>query len=194
MIRASENKYLKVKPGVVLTPIIEPVIVGLDVFFTHAKKLTWVTSGKRNGTDQLEIIRAYALDNGIDKEYPSILTATLSGCFDFAQHDGSLVRVYEWQPAWSALLNRGVIINPPLKAECLFDYWSGEINKKGMAINPSEHFDGSCFDIGGASGSPGIDDELVIVQEAYKQKVIPGWVSYKIERKNNAIHCKCRLV
>ena len=136
------NKNLIVRPTVTLTEIIDPVIAALDPFFEgrHA----YVTSGLRTKDDQLAIIKTYAALKGVAKEFPSISTATLDGKTMFEGH-----AVFAWQPAWSRLLNRGVIINPPIAAAPLFDYIRGGVNKKGVIIMPSPHMRGTAFDIGG---------------------------------------------
>lgn len=186
---AVNNKWLVVRDGVVLTPSIEPVIIGLDGYFESAKLRAQVTSGKRTPEEQLALIKFYALKFNIDSTYPSILTATLTGklLFDNKQ-------VFEWQPAWAELLRQGVIINPPLKAICLFDYTVNGMNKKGKIIDQSVHSRGGAFDIGGASGTAGIDDELRVIERAYASRKIQGWLGYKVERKNNCIHCDCVIV
>lgn len=184
---AKENKFLKVAPGVILTPIIEPVIISLDKYFEASKKIAWVTSGLRDAEKQLEIIRSYVERRNLRKDYEDTF-----GCqvHDTITWGGK--KVYAWQPGWSALLNEGVIVNPPLKAQCLFDYIRNGKNKKGEFINQSPHFNGTAFDIGGGS-LEGINDELVIVKKALNDK-LPGLKSILAEHANNAIHCDCLLV
>ena len=85
---------------------------------------------------------------------------------------------YIWQMAWSNLLNLGVIINPPLPAVALMDYWRGGLNKKGMLIGVSPHTKGKSFDLSGT-------DSLAIVQSLKLKEKIKG---YLLERENNCIH------
>ncbi len=181
---AMENKFLKVAPGVVLTPIIEPVIIELDKYFADAKKIAWVTSGLRDANMQLSIIRSYLERRKLRSDYEDAFGCQVQDTINWDSK-----KVYAWQPGWSALLNEGVIINPPLKAECLFDYIRNGKNKKGQFINPSPHFFGTAFDIGGGS-MEGITDELPIVQKALKEK-LPGLKNILAEHANNAIHCDC---
>lgn len=174
------NKWLIVRPGVLLTEVIDPVIAALDPYFEgrHA----YVTSGLRSKENQLEIIRTYAKLKGVAKEFPSILTASLDGKTMFEGH-----AVFSWQTAWSRLLERGVIINPPIAAAPLFDYVRGGVNKKGIVIMPSPHMRGTAFDIGG--GSDGIEDERVILALALGK--VPGMLRVLPERENNALHIDC---
>ena len=174
------NKNIIVRPGVLLTEAIDPVIAALDPFFEgrHA----YVTSGLRSKENQLELIRQYAKLKGVAKEFPAVLTATLDAKTFFEGH-----AVFAWQPAWSRLLERGVIINPPIAASPLFDYMRGGVNKKGVIIMPSPHMRGTAFDIGG--GSDGVEDERVILALAIGH--VPGLSRVLVERENNAIHIDC---
>ena len=97
---------------------------------------------------------------------------------------------YSWQLAWSNLLNVGVIINPPVKAICLMNYIRKGVNKKGQYINQTPHSSGTAFNIGG--GSNGIMDELTVLNDALKEKKIPGLKSFLAERENNALHVDCK--
>jgi len=175
-----ENKWLIVRPGVELTDTIDPVIRALDPYFEgrHA----YVTSGLRTKEHQLDIIKQYAKLKGIAREFPAILTATLDAKTFFDGH-----AVFAWQPAWSRLLERGVIINPPVAASPLFDYVRGGVNKKGVIIMPSPHMRGTAFDIGG--GVDGIEDERAIIALAIGH--VAGLVRVLPERENNAIHVDC---
>jgi hypothetical protein len=184
MRKASDNKFLKVNTGVILTPIIEPVIVALDTYFQKINKEAIVTSGKREAEDQLRIIRFYLESKGLKNQFPEAFN---KGVNQKVYHDTHGL-IYSWQLGWSKLLNIGVIINPPLASACLLDYWKGGINKRGRVIPPSVHFDGKAFDIGG--GNNGIADELAVVQKALKDK-LPGLINIVIERENNCIHCDC---
>lgn len=180
---ASENKFLIVKPGVVLTPIIEPVIVAMDPVFEEANLKAFVTSGLRDAFDQLRIVKKYVRAKGL--EYPAL--------FNMGEDPNvKLGEFYFWQMAWSHLLNIGIIINPPLAAMCLLDYWRNGANKKGQIIKQTPHVTGKCFDIGGAGGEDStINDELPVVKKCFEMK-IPGLVNYLPEHNNNAIHVDCK--
>lgn len=188
-MKATENKWLKVNDGVVLTPIIEPVIIALDKEFEKANQVAYVSSGLRNPLSQLNAIRKYLRVNGLDKKYPIAMGCMVDERITWGGRD-----LYAWQPAWSKLLNIGVIINPPMEAEVLFDYYhpnDPKTNRKGRMIKGSPHFLGKAFDIGGKLGEDvTIKDELPIIEEAFK-KGIPGMAGYLAEHSNNAIHVDC---
>ena len=175
-----QNKNLIVRPGVTLTEIIDPVIAALDPYFDGRK--AFVTSGLRTKEHQLDIIKQYAKLKGVAREFPQILTA---GVDSKAMFEGRAV--YAWQTAWSRLLERGVIVNPPVAATPLFDYVRSGANMKGVTIMPSPHMRGTAFDIGG--GDDGIEDERVIIALAIGH--VPGLASVLVERENNAIHVNC---
>ena len=187
---AYKNRFLKINKSVVLTAIIEPVIMALDKYFEKEGKIAYVTSGLRDASSQLSIIRGYLAKTGLDKTYPDALTCQLN---DKKQFEAKIV--YVWQPAWSALLNKGIIINPPIAAECLMDYFRDGKNKKGQIINESPHFKGTAFDIGGnADGIDGnVVSELKIIQKAIENK-LSGLRGYLPERNNNCVHCDCEKI
>lgn len=184
MKRATENKFLIVNKGVVLTPTIEPVIVELDEYFKAANKVAYVTSGLRNPEGQLKIIRGYLEGKGLKAAYNDTFIHEV----DKKIHDSTFGEIYAWQLGWSKLLNIGVIINPPMASACLLDYIRSGVNKKGTIIQGSPHFKGTAFDIGG--GVNGIADETLIIQKAIQDK-LPGLINVLPERENNANHCDC---
>lgn len=186
---AYQNEFLKVAEGVVLTRAIEPVIVALDKYFKEANHVSYVSSGLRNPTEQLNTIRKYLRINGLDRKYPDAMACMIEEKMLFEKQE-----VYKWQPGWSALLNKGVIINPPTRAKVLFDYFhpsDPKTNRKGRMINGSPHFKGTAFDIGGKLGTDvTINDELPIVAKAFKAGV-PGMIGFLPEHSNNCIHIDC---
>ncbi len=180
---SKDNKWLIVKEGVVLTPIIEPVIVALDAYFERHNLKAYVTSGVRDAIDQLRVVRSYLTKKGLNTKYLPAMTCKVGD----KNPDGT----YVWQLAWSNLLNVGVIINPPFKAICLMNYINKDgVNKKGVAINQTPHAAGTAFNIGG--GSNGIMDELAVLNDAINEKKIPGLKSFLAERENNALHVNCQ--
>jgi len=181
----TDNKFLRVLDSVVLTPVITPVIIALDKYFEAAKLQALVTSGLRNPEDQLRIIRDYLVSKGLNKKYPEAMSGLVS-----AQTIYQGRTVYAWQPGWSALLNAGIIINPPRQAEVLMDYVrAGVPIAKGRIINGSPHFSGKAFDIGG--GINGIADEQAVIAKALADK-LPGLLDTLPERENNCSHCDCK--
>jgi hypothetical protein len=182
-MKAADNVFLKLRPGVVLTPVIEPVICALEVYFREANLKAFVTSGLRDAHDQLRIVKRYLVVKGLAQLYPAAMA-----CKHPLEKEG---KHYVWQLAWSHLLNAGVIINPPLAAECLMDYMRNGKNRKGTIINQTPHANGVCFDIGGAGGEDAtIKDELTVMQRAMKAGV-KGLINILPEHNNNAIHCDC---
>ena len=183
---------LNVRPGVVLTGVMIPVIEALDPWFVLAKKYAEVTSGKRDPEEQLDIIKRYAKTKNVDREFPDIITAKLEGRVRYGKEDAE---VYSWVMAWSRLLQEGVMISPPITAACLFDYEhpTKGLIKAGTVKQASEHF---CqtnvhpFDVGG--GGSGINDKLDLIQKAHASGTIPGFVDFLVEHENNAIHIRCR--
>lgn len=187
---AYNNKFLKVNKSVVLTTTIEPVIIALDKYFEAEGKVAFVTSGLRDATSQLSIIRGYLAKTGLDKKYPEAITCQLNDKKQFGTK-----MIYAWQEGWSALLNKGIIINPPLPAECLMDYFRNGKNKKGQIIGSSPHFNGTAFDIGGGvDGVEGsVTNEWRIISKALADKV-KGLKGLLLERNNNCVHVDCETI
>jgi hypothetical protein len=182
-MNARNNTNLIVLPKVVLTPIIEPVIVQLDAKYREAGLIAYVTSGLRTPLNQLQIIQDYLVQKGIAKFYPVCMSCKVD---DTMTWEGRTV--YNWQPAWSKLLSIGLIINPPKKAMCLMDSFRKDgSNRKGQLINPSPHFKGGSFDVGG--GDNGIADETKVT--APWVGVLPGLSYILPERENNCLHHDC---
>jgi hypothetical protein len=173
------NKWLTVNPGVKMTPKAEKVIISLDPYFERAKLKARVTRVLSTPDDQLAIIRNFLKIHQLDKKYP---TAMICGLMD------KVANQYVWQMAWSNLLNIGIIINPPMAAECLMDYVRDGVNKKGKIINQTPHVRGDCFDVGGRGGdNPTIDDELIVMRQAQKDR-LPGIKFILAEHGNNCVH------
>jgi hypothetical protein len=129
----------------------------------------------------------YSKRYAVDKEFPEIKTCGVSDKIDFGTQ-----KIFTWQRAWSRLLNKNVIVNPPLPAKVLFDYFrdgSAE-NKKGQEINYSPHYYGKAFDIGGGLDHD-ITNELLVVERAVNDGKIPGLKGFLKERNNNCVHIDC---
>lgn len=182
-MKSPRNEWLIVRDTVRLTEIIDPVIVELDAYFKEANLKAYVTSGLRTSKDQLTIIKNYLVRKKLDDDYPeSAFCEEVHKKIEWKGKD-----VYQWQPGWSALLNAGVIINPPLPAECLMDYFRDGKNKKGDVIGSSPHFNGVCFDVGG--GADGIEQEIAVIKSAMGK--VKGMRGYLAEHANNAVHIDC---
>lgn len=180
-----QNKFLRVKKGVILTPRIDVVIYSLEAYFKAVNLVSYVTSGLRDAAGQLRIIRTALINKNLASEYQDVFEEDIHTKIIYNNEE-----VYSWQPGWSKLLNVGYIVNPPLPAKVLMDYFrpGSSENKKGKIIDESPHADGGAFDIGG--GVNGVIDEVKVVQTAIKQGM-PGIKSYLIERNNNCLHIDC---
>jgi hypothetical protein len=168
-MKAYTNRYLRVPTSVVLNAALDKVLYEIDCDFRESPET--VTSAVRIPEDQLRIIRKYLRTKGLDDNYPEALACTI--------HDKDAAGNYVWQKAWSHLLNIGVIINPPLAAVALMDYWRNGVNKKGQEIGQSPHTRGTAFDLSGL-------DSLTVVQSLKLKGKIKG---YLVERENSCIHC-----
>lgn len=172
------NMFLTLAPGVVRTPETDKVICNLDARFAMKGIRGTVTSIKRTAEKQLEIIKDLCDDHKVRID---------ADCKVKDQVMFGSRLVYAWQVAWSRLLNKGVIVNPPLAAEVLFDYFVGGENRIGKIIQPSPHFKGKSFDIGARDN---FDEKLDVVKEASKDRSC-GIRAVTVERKNNCIHVDC---
>jgi hypothetical protein len=193
MTKASENKWLIVNSGVILTKSIETPIISLEEWFRQFKCRSYVTSGLRDANAQFRIIQSEAIKRGISNECPEIIGASLES----KTMNGTRI-IPAWLPARSRLLTIGFLVNPPKDAVCMFDYKHPKkgIIKAGSLIHHSPHFDGTSFDIGGRGESQDktIQDELEILKLAFDSGSISGLISYTIERDNNALHCDCKKI
>lgn len=168
-MKSSANKYLTVGSNVVLNDALDSKIAEIDHYWEGRKEM--VTSGVRDANDQIRIIRKYLTSKGLSSKYPEAMTG------DVKSVDPE-TGLYKWQMGWSALLNIGVIINPPFTAVVLMDYLRNGKNKKGQSIGQSPHTRGTAFDISG------LDSAGIVKQLKDDGKIR----NYLIERENNAIH------
>lgn len=176
--KSSANTFLRVLPGVVLTATIDNVIAELDPWFSAESVPAQVTSGFRTAEKQLSIIVEKALAHGIQKEFPSIVGATVEN-------------MASWLNPWGRLLTIGEMVNPPVAAKAPFDYKKpdGSNRPAGTFIDISVHMRGLAFDIG--LGSPSSPYILPVVQKAFADKSITDLHDYLFENVNNAIHIDC---
>lgn len=158
------RKYRKI----ILNERLNSTLCAIDKYW--APKSEVVTSGVRAPKDSLRIIRNYLIQKNLFNTYPEAMTCAI----DDKKEDGT----YVWQMAWSNLLNLKVIINPPLPAVCLMDYFRNGKNKKGKLIGQSPHVRGTSFDLSGL-------DSHTIVKRLVEDKMIRG---YLVERENNCLH------
>ena len=174
--KSSKNKFLVVQSQVVLTPAIDNVIALLDPVFEKENLQAHVTSGLRTADKQLSLIKEKAIALGVDKEFPEI-------------HDAAVTNQASWIKAWSRLLTKGFMINPPVSAECAFDYKkpTGEVRKAGHLIGISNHQRGHSFDIGGEIEKI----EALIKSVIANEKEIPI-AGFLFEPVNHAVHVDAR--
>lgn len=175
-------RNLMIAPNVKTTASIERTIALLDPYFVDLTSV--VTSGLRTPEDQLGIIIEKAERHGISKLFS-----------EFVEHKGKPYafkcnvegeHLYWWQQAWSKLLEIQEIVNPPTKAECLFNYFrpGSKVNKKGRVIDISNHMRGLSFDIGGGTD---LDERYRLVHQAAQDgKCFIR--DYLKEVVNNAVH------
>ena len=185
-MKATENKWLLLKPNVILTEHINPVIADLDKYFEVANLKAYVTSGLRNSEDQLRIIRTELTRRGLAGDYQEAFEPISNKI----QYEGE--EVYAWQPSWSKLLSLGFVVNPPFSAKCLMDYFRpGSIsNSKGRVIGQSPHTSGRAFDIGG--GPDGLGNELRVIESAMGK--VKGLKGFLLERNQNCLHIDVNFI
>lgn len=197
-----ETQFLKVNRGVTCSDKQIEVINKLDKFFERAGKVSYVTSAIRFPTDQLRIIKEYCIKKDVAKQFPELLTCGVEDKYtkdDLPEkflsrwHPIWKIKesIYQWQFAWSKLLLIGIIINPPVRAECLFEYARNGKSLYMKAIPASPHMittdrPNGAIDIGG--GANGINDEVEIVSGALTQSPDIGIRNMVIERENNCLH------
>lgn len=187
-MKASENKFLKVEPHVVLAPTIEDTICLLDPWFERHELLAWVTSAIRTYDHQLQIIRERAIACGLGAEHPDLAHADLNAPIMF---DGKLVTM--WQLVWSECLTRGQMVNPPTPTPCLFPYTKPDGGKRaaGNVVPTSAHQQGKAFDIGGGQS---LDSVVLVVSEAFTSHTIQNIKGYLKEPVNNCCHVDVRTI
>lgn len=159
---------------VVLNDELDRILSAIDHYWPPASEI--VTSAIRVPDDSLRIIRTYMRAKGLDKKYPEAMTCDILDKGKDIRFGDDLI--YAWQPGWSALLNAGVIVNPPYPAVALMDYFRSGVNKKGQTIGQSPHIRGKAFDLSGL-------DSLTIVKRLVEDGMIRG---YLLERENNCLH------
>ena len=172
------NMFLKVNDDVVLVPLIQNVIEELEGWFSAEGLPCQVTSGLRTAEKQLSIIIQKAILHGIDKEFPSINTATVQD-------------VNSWLNAWGRLLQVDEMVNPPVSAHAPYDYKkpNGDQRLAGTFIDISVHMKGGAFDIG--KGGHTLQQITSVLDKALADKTIKDLQDYLAEPVNGAVHVDC---
>lgn len=181
------TSWLLFEPGVRTTPAIERTVSIMDSYFQAEQ--SHISSGLRTAAEQLRVIAEKALRHGIAGLFNEFNPTIVQAKVDV---EGQML--YTWQRTWSKVLSLGDIVNPPLPAVVLFDYWDTKdgvkINKRGQEIGISPHMQGKSFDIkGGAS----IDEKAKRVVRAFNEGKC-FMTGYRIEPVNNAIHVDCVML
>lgn len=170
-----DNKYLKPNKDVVLgKPETSRLICLLDPYFGQKNVVAFVTSILRDPKKQLEIIISYAKKLNLPVNFTSD---------DVNKKENEY---YVWQSTWSKLLNRGIIVSPPIPAICLEDYYVGKENRKGKLINASPHFTGYAFDISGNNLNKIV--EVLEFSKENNNEIKKLMKKYLIEHNNNCVH------
>ena len=176
--------WLNYALGVRKTPAITRSVDLLNQYFDGLS--SEVTSGLRTPTDQLTIILKKMATHGLDNDFPEVKNCLGSG-IDYIVHIDDINRdLFWWQRVWSKLLSIGDIVNPPVPAEVMFDYFrpGSSSNKKGEIIQISPHMHGLAFDIGAEAN---LLDRAKRVMKAYESGEC-FIKSFLCERINNAVH------
>ena len=192
-------KNLTIGKGVLLNDILERTLYLIDPYFKDEP--SEVTSGIRTSEEQLETIIEKVRRKGIEKLYPEFIQGItkrdpVNMNVTITNEKGESTIVYYWQRPWSKLLSIGEIVNPPIKAKVLFDYWRPGVektpanNKKGQEINVSPHVLKHAFDIGGGKN---INKKAQIIDKALKEKKC-FIQSYLKEPVNNCVHVDCMSI
>ena len=138
-----KNNFLTLRPGAIITPRIDGVLVAYEPYFAGMGVHREVTSGYRSPMSQLTTILNMCEQAGIEcNVQPS----------DVAARDNA--GQYVWRMAWGALLLKGFIVNPPFACPCPVPYIrkaTGE-DMYGKIMNATPHSvpppDTPCFDLG----------------------------------------------
>jgi hypothetical protein len=184
-MKSDNNKFLKVRKLVNLTPTIDEAIALLDGYFEQANIKAEVSDGLRTQAEQLKLIIKKCLKHKIDKEFPLIRAAKLND-------------KETWVNAWGRLLTIGEMINPPIATAAPFDYKKsdGTLRKAGTVIPMSGHQYGADFDISGYNQELNINVSLQsianVIATFLKNPMSGNEVSgYLIEPVNGAVHVDC---
>lgn len=183
---------LSIDPGVILTPSISRTIELMDKHFKGEPSK--ISSGLRTPHDQIRIITEKLVRHGHADEFLEFSQGRKNNwSADTTVHLPDIDRdLFWWQRGWSRLLNLGDIINPPVPAEVMFDYFrpGNPKNKKGEVIQISPHQRGTAFDIRG-EGSLLEKSKCVVKAVEARDCFIKSWL---LEHVNNACHIDCFLV
>lgn len=185
-------KNFKLRGGAILTPAISRTVELMDKYFEGEE--SEITSGLRTPQDQLGIIMQKAVRHGKDAEFSEFVDGVRNRWeIDKTVHIDEINRdLFWWQRLWSRLLSVSDIVNPPIPAEVMFDYFrpGSTVNKKGEVIQLSPHQRGLAFDIGGGQNLLN-KSKCVIKAINSGECFIKNWL---LEHINNACHIDCHQI
>lgn len=181
-------KWLKYQDNVKKTPAIARAVDLLDPYFEGEP--SEISSGWRAPEDQLRIIMEKAERHKIENDFDEFKRQGFTFPDVVVSIDGK--PLFWWQRTWSKLLSIGDIVNPPIPAECLFDYVRpGDTeNKKGTIIQISPHQRGLAFDV---AGGQSLTEKAKRVMHA-KQEGLAFIQNFLVEHVNNAVHVDVRQI
>lgn len=180
--------WLKFRETVKKTPAIVRSVELLDKYFEGEP--SEITSGLRTERDQINIIAEKLKRHNLYKDFPEFENHKDADA-DFGLEVDDEV-VYFWQRGWSRLLSISDIVNPPIPARCLYDYFrpGSQENKKGQTIGVSPHQRGLAYDIGGG-------DNLTEKAKRVMKALQSGecfLTNFLVEHVNNAVHCDAQQI
>jgi hypothetical protein len=132
-----EVLMITILPEAILDDRQRKIIAAVEPYAVEAGVTLTVTRGHSSPVRQLKTIENAARDNDcLFSEFisgdPHAVVSVWRG--------GKEQQFYAWQQTWSALLFKGIIINPPLAAVCLEHYVNAAgVDMMGQIIYPSPH-------------------------------------------------------
>ena len=186
-----KHKWLSVREGVILSPYTEASIKAVRKYFEKAQHQTEVTSGQRSPEHQVwDAILPIARREGIEKLYSEFMPGIVGTWLVNKKVQTAEGLLFWWQRTWSEELWRKYIINPPIDAVCLRNYFrpGSNENMKGKIISGTPHAKdpGSCYDIGGGKDHNPNDEYAILLEAAKDEKC--RIKSMTLETTNGAVH------
>lgn len=180
--------WLTYRENVKKTPAIVRAVELLDPFFESES--SEVTSGWRAPLDQVRIISEKLKKHSIYNDFPEF-DLHMGADPDFGVEVGDEI-LYYWQRGWSKCLNIGDIVNPPIPARVLYDYFrpGSQTNRKGETIQISPHQRGLAFDIGGGKN---LTEKAKRVMKAFQDGSC-FITDFLVEHINNCVHVGVRQI
>lgn len=175
---------ITIRPGAVLDEKQQRVIYKIQQH-TLGHMLT-VTRGHSTPLEQLQTIADFALRHNVRFHEFDAENFAPEDLHRTVEIDGQ--HRYCWQQTWSRLLHLGIVVNPPLVAECLEDYINDQgYNRKGESIQPSPHILSDPIDFSARiDGAPNMPKVIELLTTAMNNGA--GIRFVKPEPKNGCVH------